>query len=297
MCPPRYSSRVAEDHKKLFKISPLFEDPVRITNWSDNPELVAKFVNEIAEIDNIKYLHFLGGETLYIRSFYDICDQLIERGIAPNVIMGTTTNCTVYDQRIERIICSFKQVHLGLSVEAVTDLNDYIRWPGKITTVLSNIEKFLSLREETNLQISLRITPNIFSIWHLDQMIDFMVEHRVIAESCNILYYPASLRIELLPEDIRAKVLSKIDAVITKHELVRPGQVIINRRRDDIIDPVIATVVYEYRDFIASYQAPDDLDQQRKDLIEYLHAYESIHNNSIVDYLPEYEEFLRSYGY
>ncbi len=297
MCPPRYSSRVTEDHKKLFKISPLFDDPVRITNWSDDPELVAKFVSEIAEIDNIKYLHFLGGETLYIRSFYDICDQLIERDIAPNVIMGTTTNCTVYDQRIERIIRSFKQVHLGLSVEAVTDLNDYIRWPGKITTVLANIEKFLSLRKETNLQISLRITPNIFSIWHLDQMIDFMVEHHVIAESCNILYYPASLRMELLPEDIRAKVLAKIDAAIAKHGLVRPGQVIINRRRDDIIDPVIATVVYEYRDFIASYKAPEDLEKQRKDLIEYLHAYESIHNNSIVDYLPEYEEFLRSYGY
>ena len=298
MCPPRYSSRVVEDHKKLHKIAPiLFTDPIKLPNWTDDPILVDKFVNEISNLKSVKYLHFLGGETLFIKSFYDICNKLIENGIAKDTLMGTTTNGTLYDDRIKFLIENFKQVHLGLSIESITNLNDYIRWPSKIPIVLKNIDKFLELRSSTNLQVSLRITPNIFTIWHLDKIIEFMIDRHIIAESCNILYSPSCLRMELLPNNLRQIIINKIDNVIDKYKLTRSDQVIINRRREDLVDPVIASVVYEYKDFLTTYESPTDVEQQRRDLVIFLKSYESIHHNNILEYLPEYEEFLRSYGY
>lgn len=297
MCPPRYSSRATDDYHKLHKIAPeQFKEPIKQTNWTDDTKLVDKFIDELKNLKSIKYIHFLGGETFYIKSFYDICNRLIDAGMSKDIIMGTTTNCTVYDDRIEHIIRNFKQVHLGISIESVTNLNDYIRWPSKIDQCLANIKKFLDLREP-GLQISLRITPNIFSAWHLDSLFKFMIDNHVIAESCNILTDPACLRMELLPDDIRQEIIAKIDQVIAEHRLVDPVDIIINRRREDLVDPVISSVIFEYRNFLLNYVEPSDIENQRQDLIKFLKAYEQVHNNNILDYLPNYEEFLRSYGY
>jgi hypothetical protein len=298
MCPPRYSSRVTEDHKKLHTIYPdLFTNPVKLKNWADDPTLVDKFIEELSDIDNLHYIHFLGGETLYLKSFYDICNRLIDAGLAKNIIMGTTTNCTVYDSRIEHIIENFKQVHLGLSVESISPLNDYIRWPSKSSVVTANMQKFLKLRKQSNLFVSLRITPNIFSIWQIDQIFEYMIEHSVIAESCNILYDPSCLRMELLPTDLRQLIVNKIDKVIEKHQLVKSGNVIINRRRTDIINPVISAVIFEYKEFLENYLTPTNIEEERKNLTRFIRAYEDLHQNNILEHLPEYEEFLRSYGY
>ena len=298
MCWPKYSSRVAEDHKKLKDIEPiLFKDPGKIKNWTNDELLVEKFVNELNDLPSIKYIHFLGGETLYMKSFYDICNQMIDSGLAKNTIMGTTTNCTVYDERIEHVIQNFKTVHLGLSIEAVTPVNDYVRWPSKIDSVLDYIGRFLELRKHHNLFISLRITPNIFSIYHLDQMLEFMINNQIIAESCNILFEPSCLRMELLPDNLKQEILNKLNALVNRHNLTRSKDQIINRRIPEKINEVISEVVFEYIDFLKNYKKPDNLEEDRQNLVKFLNAYESIHNNKILDYLPEYEEFLRSIGY
>ena len=167
-------------------------------------------------IPNLKYVHLLGGETLYDENFYTICEALIERGAAQNVIMGTTTNGTVYNERIEHIIRNFKEVHLGISIEAVSKLNDYIRYPSQVNEIKRNIERYLDLRADTGLNVIIRISPNIFSIYELDQLFEYLIQVHAIAESCNILTDPASLRIELLPNDIRQECLQKFNELVTK---------------------------------------------------------------------------------
>lgn len=297
MCSPKYSSRLDNEWKKLHKIYSLFPDMDIKPNWTDNQELVDKFVDELNELDSVKYIHFLGGETLYIKSFYDICDQMINNGSSKNIIMGTTTNCTVYDERVEHIIQNFKRVDLGLSIEAVTPLNDYVRWPGKIDQVTSNIDKFLELRKTSNLFVSLRVTPNIFTIYHLDQMFEYMIDRQVTLESCNILFEPATLRMELLPDNLRQDVITKLNRVVERHQLKRPDNKIINRRIEDNTNEIINDLIFEYIDFLENYDTPEDVDQHRSNLVESIKAIETLHKNTILDYLPEYEEFLRSYGY
>ena len=298
MCAPSYSSRLAGDYKKLHQIEPtLFDKFPDYSNWADQPELVDKFVAELAAIPNIKYIHFLGGETLYLRSFYNICNRLIELGLAKDISIGTTTNCTVYTPELEQIIREFKHVHLGLSIETFTPLNDYVRWPSSIQTVTDNINKFVELRKQTNMHLSLRITPNIFTVYHLDTVFKFMLDNNIIAESCNILHEPASLRIELLPDDLIEKVIIKINNIIKDYNLISNDSVIVNRRRDDLTYAVNRETIFEYQHFFATYLAPNDVDAQRTDLVKFIRAFEQLRDNTILDYLPEYEEFLRSYGY
>ena len=297
MCGPEASSRLEKDYNTLHNINAkLFAKPNVSTAWTRDKSLVDRFVEELLAIPNIRYIHFLGGETLYEESFYTICEALIKHNRAQDIIVGTTTNGTIYNERVQNLIGNFKQFHLGISIESVTELNDYIRWPGKVKNILPNIHKFLNLRQSSGgLYVSLRITPTVFSIYEIDQLFEFMIANNVIAESCNILYDPACLRVELLPEDIRAEIKQKLAKLIHNYNLNYSE--IVNVRRADQIDQVVANVILDYYKFISNYQIPTDAEQSRLDLVHFVKSFEKIRGNSIVDHLPRYEKFLRHYGY
>lgn len=297
MCIPEASSRLEKDYHTLNKInSRLFLKPNLSTAWTRDKSLVNRFVNELLAIPNIRYIHFLGGETLFEETFYTICEELIKHNRAKDIIVGTTTNGTIYNNRVQNLINNFKQFHLGISIEAVTKLNDYIRWPSKIDNIKNNIKKFLNLRKTNNgLYISLRITPTVFTIYEIDQLFEFMIANNVIAESCNILHSPACLRVELLPENIRTEIVLKLEKLIKYYNL--NFNEIVNVRRSDQIDQVTANVILDYYQFICNYKLPTDAEQSRQDLVSFIKAFENLRGNSILHYLPKYEKFLRSYGY
>lgn len=297
MCDPEASSRLEKDYNTLHKINAqLFMKPSVSTAWTRDKNLVDRFVNELLEIPNIRYIHFLGGETLYEESFYTICEELVKHGKAKDIIVGTTTNGTIFNDRVQDLINNFKQFHLGISIESVTELNDYIRWPGKIENITTNILKFLNLRKTNNgLYVSLRITPTVFSIYEIDKLFEFMIVNNVIAESCNILFNPACLRVELIPEDIRDIIKRKLETLIKTYDL--NYEEIVNVRRSDQIDQVTANVITDYYKFLCNYELPEDVEQSRKDLVDFIKSFEQIRGNSIIDYLPRYEKFLRHYGY
>jgi hypothetical protein len=166
-----------------------------------------------------------------------------------------------------------------------------------IDNVGATIDKFLQLRKSTNLHLSLRITPSILSIYHLDTVFKLMLDKKITAESCNILHEPSCLRLELLPKDLLSQTIEKINQIITEFDLADTDDTIINRRREDLVDPVISQVIFEYNHLLKNIVPPDNVEEERRNLVKYLKAFEQVHNNNILDYLPEYEEFLRSYGY
>lgn len=292
MCDPTASSRLVADYKKLNKLnSQLFAEPKPYRSWTEEPAVVDRFVHELRAMPYIRYIHFLGGETLYNQAFYDICEHLD----GADLIVGTTTNGTIYDQRVEQLIPRFKEFHLGISIESVSDLNDYIRYPGPTKTILKNIRKFVDLRtQHPGLKLELRITPNLFTISELDQVFEFMLEQDIIAESCNILHQPRCLRMELMPDDIRQETIVKLQCIVDR---VGKYESQVNTRRSDLSQQIIAQLANEYLEFVKTYTRPNDAEQSEKELVSFLKSFESIRNNSILDYAPRYEQFLRHIGY
>lgn len=296
MCDTTFSSRLVPDYKKLNQIdSSLFAEPVIQKSWTEDATVVNRFIDELSSFPYIRYIHFLGGETLYNESFYSICESLVDRGIADQIIVGTTTNGTIYDERIEKLIPEFQEFHLGISIESVTELNDYVRYPGPTDQILKNIQRFIELRNQhPTLKLELRITPNLFTIYELDQLFEFMIDNDIIAESCNILHQPRCLRMELMPDDIRQEVIGKLQKVVDQLGNYEPQ---VNTRRSDLSRAVIAQTANEYLKFVKTYTRPTDYDESCQDLVKFLHGFESIRKNSILNYAPRYREFLTSIGY
>ena len=299
MCYPKASSKLATDYIKLNKIEPkLFAAPIKFNCWASDPLLVKKFVDELKQMPYIDYIHLLGGETLYVESFYSICEALVEADLAKDIIVGTTTNGTVYTPRLEEIIPKFSRgFHLGLSIESTNSLNDYVRYPADIKTVLQNFDKFLKLREQyPALHLTLRITPNLFTICYLDEVIQYMIDNNVTAESCNVLEKPSVLRMELLPDELRLLAINKLKMVVSKNSLVS-GDSVVDTRNPSLTKQVISNVVHQYIDFLTNMTAPDNVESERNDLVKFLNAFESLRNNSILDYAPEFTSFLGQHGY
>jgi len=296
MCYPNASSKLFNEYKTLSKLNPeIFSYDKNYKNWTKDSNLVDRVVDEIGELKELKFIQFIGGETLLDKTFYKICDKLIEKGLAKNITLGTTTNGTIYSEKIEHYIKNFKQFHLGISVETFTDLNDYVRYPSKIADIKENIKKFIALRDNSELYLVLRITPSLFSIYELDTVFEFMIENKLIAEACNILADPIWLKIELLPEDIRQEIIKKIEKIIAENNLVK--NTFENVRNKHKVDEIIATTIIEYYDFLKNYKIPDNIEHLRKGMVNYIKSFEAVHNNRITDYVPRYTEFLRNYGY
>ncbi len=298
MCGPKSSSRLVQDYHKLAKKShPMFYYPEKVEYWGEDPALVEKFIGYLKELPSIDYLHLLGGETLYLESFWRICEALIDAEMAEKIYLGTTTNLTLYSERLENIITKFSKFHVGLSIESVNSLNDYIRYPSEITSVMGNLYKFLKLRDRfpEKINLTLRITPNIFSIFYIDELIQFMCDHNITAESTEILFRPACLRIELMPDNLKLIAIDKLKKVIEKNSLSRSR--VVDTRNHLLTHSIISSVAYSYLDFLENMVDPADGDKHRYDLVQFLTGFESLRDNSILDYAPDYKDFLIEYGY
>jgi hypothetical protein len=287
MCGPASSSRLATEFKTLGLINEL---PPRA--WCDDPELIEKFCNDLSQARHIQYLHFIGGETLITPGFRQILSALVEHNLAADVTIGFTTNLTVWDDSIVDLLSKFKQVQLGLSVETLTPVNDYIRYPSQLATTIKLLDQWVELARQLNWLTQLRITPTCLSIGDLTTVYDYALQHNLSVESCNFLEHPEYLRISVLPPSVRKTLADKIKLWIGDRST--GGTAIINTR-----DPNVAVqqIVQDAESYVAYLSTAPDESNLLPDLVNYLKLLESSRGNSILTYLPEYEQLLRSHGY
>jgi len=288
-CSPTYSSKLANEFKKLGLIEEL---PPK--NWTDDEGAVDRFVELLSQSKKLSYLHFLGGETLITPAFKKILLKLIEKGLNANTSIGFTTNLTVWDESIVELLKQYKEVNLGMSIECLHPINDYLRWPSKIEKVKEILEKWIQQGKQQNWLIQFRITPTIFSIAHIKTIYDYAYTYDVGVESCNFLYNPSFMRMSALPIDVRQNIAKELQHWINSKKLLFSEERIINTRDPNKAKDYILQDAMSYVDYLQN--GPDESSSWPA-LVSYLKKLESSRKNSILDYAPEYEKFLRSAGY
>lgn len=290
MCWPRASSRLAQDYRKLNNVdSNLFAFEDYPPDWTRDSVVFNKILDELRMLD-IKYIHLLGGETLYIDKFYDIANAVA----SPNTILGTTTNGTIYNSAIEELIPKFEEFHLGISVEAFSSVNDYTRYPSQWQHIQENILKYKKLQDTApGLQISLRITPSLLTVTDLHTVFAFCIEHDLIAESCHILQDPKFLRIEYLPDYLREQAIQSLENLLDNNTTT----FVTNIRDKRQSYKVTQNSLKGYIKFLKGIVEPEDLEVTMQSCVKYLQAFESLRNNSLWECNPELADWLGKYGY
>lgn len=290
MCLPKYSSKLANEWYQLG----FLDKPHDNTSWAQDDKLLEKFLASLTKIKNLQYLHFLGGETLITPAFKKILQELISKGLNRNLIIGFTTNLTVWPVDTIDLLKKFKNVHIGLSLETLNNLNDYIRWPSKISVIKENLEKFIQLSSNRDWFISLRVTPNLFSILYIDEIYRFALDRNLGVESCNFIYSPEYLKLDLLPKDLRISAISKLNKIVSEYTNIEHSEPILNVRRKNIVKQ---TILDDIKSVINYLQSTPIEETQYDNLVVFLKKIEKKRTNKIINYAPEYENFLRTIGY
>ena len=286
-CSPHSSSKLAAEFQRLGLI-----DQAPPSAWCNDPVLVDQFVETLAQSPHIQYLHFIGGETLITPAFVRILQTLIDVGLHTSVTVGFTTNLTVWDDAIVKLLCKFKSVHLGMSVECFCPVNDYVRWPSNLSQVQTHADPRVGLAQQHNWLVQLRTTPTALSVSNLLTVYDFAWQHGIAVESCNFLTRPAHLRSSVLPASYRTKIVADMRHWLDQHPA--HGTTVTNIRNPSVVREQITQDLQSYINYLLT--APDESDQL-PELVVYLKLLESSRNNSILTYLPEYEELFRTAGY
>ena len=288
-CSAESSSRLATEFKKIGLISTM--PPA---NWCDNPLLLDKFIKDLLDSHDLKYLHFIGGETVITPAFKTILEALINSGQSKSITVGFTTNLTVWSTIIIDLLKKFKQVNLGLSVETLTTVNDYVRYPGKLSQTKMYLDNWVSLAKEQNWLTQLRITPTCLTIHDITTVYEYAWNHQLAVESCNFLNRPEYMRISVLPKEQREYAIKKLQQWVSDHSTNQTDVIVINTRNPAVAHQQVLQDAQSYIDYL---QNAKDESFRLPALVEYLHLLENSRGNRILDYIPEYEQLLKSHGY
>jgi hypothetical protein len=287
-CGPEYSSRLAVEFKKIGLIG---EMPPK--NWCDDPYLLDIFIDTIKNISNLRYLHFIGGETLITPAFQTILEALISAGLNHRVSIGFTTGLTLWKESTVDLLKQFKEVNLGLSIECFHPTNDYVRYGTNIDQAKEYISRWLEISKELGWLTQIRTTPTILSVWHLDTVYEYAWQNQLSVESCNFLTRPDFMRPSVLPSNLRLVVINKLKKWVSD-KTISTAESVLNTRNPEFYQHQLIQDAESYIDYLSKQQ---DESHRAIDLVVYLKKLEDSRGNHILDYLPEYESFLRSAGY
>lgn len=300
MCGPRHSLRLERDYKALHPSNPtMFPLPPAKKVWSMDAAATRRLIDSLNEIEYVEYLHFMGGEPFFSETFYTICEAMIKSGKSKSIFLSATTNGTVWNERLENIVREFKMTYFGVSIDANRSLNDYMRFPSKLDVCVDSLDRMIAFSKtvDDRLFVLLRTTQSIFTVYYLDEMVDFAMSRNLTWENSAVLVKPTLLRVELLPEDLRQIAISKLYAAAERNGLENPKAPVVDTRNVHSKKLVMSDTVFTMIRFLENYQVPENVDSERRNLVQFITSFEGLHTNKILDHAPEFESFLRKYGY
>ena len=285
-CRPDYSSRIAAEQVKLGMISSVPR------SWSDDPDLVTRFVETLAQSPSLRYLHFIGGETLIMPAFAQILEALLASGHA-ETHLGFTTNLTVWPRPVIALLQQFRNVHVNVSIESLTELNDYVRWPGDIRVIRQNLQQWQDLAKQQQWWMTIRVTPTLLTVHDLVNMYEYAWQQGLAIEACNFLERPEFMRPTVLPQSIRHAVADRLQSWCDTHHTQHHTR-IYNTRHPGFLEQHLVEDALSYCAYLRDQ--PDE-SHRIGDLAQYLRRIDQHRGNSVLDYLPQYADLFRTAGY
>lgn len=114
-----------------------------VINWADEDSIKKIISYPLEEV------YLTGGEPMMVKHL-----PLLLEKLDPEITLRFNTNCTIWNNKLEKLLRRFKKVKMDVSIDAIGEKNDYIRFGSKWNIVTDNFLKYKEFCE-------VNITPTI----------------------------------------------------------------------------------------------------------------------------------------
>jgi sulfatase maturation enzyme AslB (radical SAM superfamily) len=169
MCDPRSSDQLVQEWKDLGILNKDWIVDNKI-NWSYDK--IGPLLSNIVS-DKLQQILVTGGEPLINNDFYKLCEIIIEKDLAKNIEIGFHTNLNVLPQKWISILSKFKHVFFKVSIDAVGDLYEYIRYPAKWHILKNNIDTLCAMIASNSVHFNIEF-HTVFSVYNAHGIVDLL---------------------------------------------------------------------------------------------------------------------------
>lgn len=183
-----------------------YQPEIDFYNWHENPRFWEDMENYIPEIER---LYIVGGEPLLINRHYEFLQKCVDSNRAKNIVVEYNANITNIPERAWNIWKHFQRIQIGMSVDGVGPINDYIRNPSKWKKIEENIRKLDNA--EGNFKIWWAATIQAYNLIHLPDMMLWKIEQNFKRVNVDVnhksvisphpLHNPKFLNIKVFPKE------------------------------------------------------------------------------------------------
>lgn len=221
------------------------------------PEHEKTWDNLFSIVDSVEQIYLTGGEPTIIMEQLKLLDYCIDNGYANNIELKYNTNLTNIPAKLIDRWKEFKIIKLQCSIDAVGELDRYIRYPSNWNKIQENFDIIQSL---DNKYIEIHNTVQMYNILRLPEFIRW-AEDTGNNIYFNILNHPKELNIRVLPKSL--KELAKKQLQPYTH-----------------IDKVQG---------IIDYMMEEDWSDYYDDFLKYTYALDMNRNENLYDLIPEFK--------
>lgn len=182
------------------------------------PQANQTFWQQIDDLlDQIRYIEFTGGEPFMISEHFDMLQGIVDRGIAHQVEIHYNTNGTQWPEHAERIWQHFKTVEVAFSIDDLDERFEYQRTNARWIEVVANLNRFRGLRSRySNIQLQVCSTVNIFNVWHLEGLAEWIDMQDFDFIYWNMLHEAKYFSIASLPAAAKLLACSRLDTATVR---------------------------------------------------------------------------------
>jgi organic radical activating enzyme len=287
MCDHKNSSVLAKDFKNIGIIP---NDTPTLIDWTLDKKSWDSFLNHIKSNEKIICIHFMGGEPLYHKKFYEFINYCIDNNHYNFHLTFVTNGTIVPDEEFIEKLKKFKSIQVEVSIEAFDSSSDYVRFPSQWIKIKENLEKYISHTNE-NFSLCIRTVPQFFTLLNYDVLLQWCLDNNIVIDS-NIMFYPVFFKPVYLPIEIKNTVIDKLkkfmlDDLHNVHS--------INIRDKSNVKKCVANNARMVLNQLS--ETVSDQETQIKKMINYLSKLDRVRNIDVRNYLPMFLNFLNNNGY
>ena len=211
MCDSRYSFKLFDEEQEYHG-----------KTFSKTKHTKANLDSIYPHLKDMKYIKFTGGEPLIIKDHWTLLEHAVEKGYAKNIRLNYSTNCTVFPKKkIVDIWKEFDHIELAVSLDSIVqEENEYQRHLTNHKQALTNIEKYVKVKDEAGMTIVARPTITIYNAYHLPETLEWLDDRNIMLNLTH-LTYPLYLSVTVLPKNQKDIIREKYNSYNYKNENIK----------------------------------------------------------------------------